>query len=115
KPLPKKILIHSPCTLKNVLKQESFPMQLVEKIPEIELIRVTHAHCCGAAGEYMLNHVEMANKLVEPLIKEIVNSRADILVTANIGCALHLRHYLKKLNCNIEIMHPVTLLARQLI
>src|SRR3569623_608855 len=38
---------------------------------------------------------------------------ADILVTSNIGCALHLRAGLIADGSDITIMHPVELLARQ--
>jgi hypothetical protein len=42
------------------------------------------------------------------------DTNIDILVTTNIGCALHLAAGLREQGLNIEALHPVTLLMRQL-
>lgn len=110
----KRILLHTPCTLKNILRQENMPEQLLSKIPNMNLIKLKHPHCCGASGTYFLEYPDMAEKLAEDILKEVKNTSADIFVTTNIGCAIHLKKLFKKEKIAIKIQHPVNVLAEHL-
>ncbi len=114
-PLPKKVAVHDPCTLTHVLRKQQAPYSLLARIPQIDLIPLAdNRRCCGAAGSYMLSQPDMAESLRDDKITALKDSGADILLTSNIGCALHLRAGLRAAGMDIEIMHPVTLLARQI-
>lgn len=115
-PLPGKVSIHSPCTLKNVLKSEQHVPALLRRIPELQIEVLTKtANCCGAAGTYLLDHPEMANDLREDLLSKLDSSKPDFLATSNVGCAMHLRAGLKQRGLNhVQVVHPVVLLERQL-
>ncbi|VAW95057.1 Glycolate dehydrogenase, iron-sulfur subunit GlcF [hydrothermal vent metagenome] len=114
-PLPARVAVHSPCSLKHVLQQANAPMQLLANIPRIELVELSdNGHCCGGAGSYMLTQPERAARLREDKLDALHETQADILVTSNIGCALHLQAGLRERGRALEILHPVTLLARQL-
>ena len=114
-PLRKRVAIHSPCSLKNVLRQADAPFRLLTIIPDIELIALAdNGLCCGGAGSYMLTQAERAARLREDKLDALQEAQADILVTSNIGCALHLQAGLRERGREIEVLHPVTLLARQM-
>lgn len=114
-PLDKKVAVHTPCSMKNVLKQQSAPFELLKLIPEIELIELPeNGLCCGAAGLYVIANPEEADTLRENKIEGLKESRADILVTSNTGCSLHLTAGIATAEIQVEVMHPVELLARQL-
>lgn len=114
-PLPKKVAVHDPCTLTHVLRKDKAPHALLQRIPQIELIPLPDARrCCGAAGSYMLTEPAMADALRAEKISALAALKPDILVTSNIGCALHLRAGLAAAGLNIQVLHPVELLARQL-
>ncbi len=115
RPLKKRVAIHDPCSLKNVLRSADAPYQLLKKIPAIELISLPgNERCCGAAGTYMIEHPEMAETLRDDKLEAITALQPEILVTSNIGCSWHLGVGIKKAGEKIEIMHPITLLTRQL-
>ncbi|MEW5755227.1 MAG: (Fe-S)-binding protein [Pseudomonadota bacterium] len=115
KPLPKRIAVHTPCTQRNVLKQAKLPFALLGNIPAAELIALPgNEVCCGAAGSYMLEHPQNAGALREKKLQALAEVRPDILVTSNIGCSLHLQAGLKQQGIELEIIHPLSLLARQL-
>jgi len=40
---------------------------------------------------------------------------ADYLVTSNTGCALHLAAGVREVGMSLEVLHPVELMARQLV
>lgn len=113
-PLARRILLHTPCSLRNVLRGEHHVKTLLGAIPRLELIEAPQVGCCGAAGSYMLTHPAAADALRKPLINAAHEQAVDILVTTNIGCALHLAAGLHDRGRSIEVLHPVTLLARQL-
>lgn len=114
-PLHKKVAVQDPCTLTHVLRQNQAPYSLLARIPQIELIALPdNRRCCGAAGSYLLTQPAMAEKLRDEKIAALKASGAEILLTSNIGCALHLRAGLRAAGMEIEVMHPVALLARQL-
>jgi len=108
----KTIAIHEPCTHRNVLKESDIGSKLMSRISGITILPLTENKlCCGAAGDYMMTHKKMANTLRAPKLHEITQLAPDIVLTTNVGCALHLRKGLSKNNQAIPVMHPVSLIA----
>jgi glycolate oxidase iron-sulfur subunit len=116
KPLKAKACVHAPCTLKNVLKAERHPLELLRRIPELEVRALAgDTRCCGAAGSYMVEHPAMAAALREDVLEKVLENPPDYLLTSNVGCALHLRAGLKRRGLSdIRVLHPVVLLEQQL-
>jgi glycolate oxidase iron-sulfur subunit len=114
-PLAKRIVVHDPCTLANVLRQEHKPYALLAKIPGAEIIPLPeNSFCCGAAGTYHLTQAPIAERLRAPKIGHLQRLDPDILVTSNPGCAAFLGAGLREAGQAIEVMHPVVLLEKQL-
>jgi glycolate oxidase iron-sulfur subunit len=115
RPLAKRVALHMPCTLTQVLRQPDTVHRLLKKIPGIELeVLAENYLCCGAAGTYMLTQPEMAQRLLADKVAHLKHLSPDILVTANVGCALHLAAGIREAGLNIEILHPAALLERQI-
>lgn len=115
RPLPQRIVVHDPCTLTNVLRQEDKIYALLAKIPGAEIIPLPENNvCCGAAGTYYLTQAPIAEQLRAPKIDHLRRLAPDILVTSNPGCATFLAAGLREAGLTVEIMHPVTLLEKQL-
>ena len=113
--LPAKVLVHEPCSHRNQLKQSEQVYQILARIPGLEIAAMPdNDFCCGGAGSYSLSEPELANKMREPKLDAIAELQPDYLVTTNIGCALHLKSGLAARGIEVKILHPVTLLARQL-
>ncbi|MHB1142128.1 MAG: (Fe-S)-binding protein [Sulfuricaulis sp.] len=114
-PLPKRIAVQDPCTMTNVLRQEDRIYALLGKIPGAEIIPLPENNvCCGAAGAYHLTQATIAEQLRAPKIDHLRRLAPDILVTSNPGCAGFLAAGLREAGLTIEVMHPVTLLEKQL-
>ena len=90
--------------------------RLLGRIPGIHLLTLpANDYCCGAAGSYVLQHPDIADRLRQESVHHLEALRPDILVTSNVGCALHLAAGLRDSDLPTEIMHPVSLLARHLV
>jgi len=114
-PLDMRVALHTPCSMKNILKAGSAPQRLLQQIPGIDLQELPeNGLCCGAAGLYLLNHPDNADRLRENKIKGLRQSQVEILVTSNTGCALHMAAGIRAAGMDVEVLHPVELLSRQL-
>ena len=116
RPLDQTVCLHAPCSLKNVLHQEQGAFEILKRIPQLKVVNLaSKTKCCGAAGTYMIDHPEMAKELQEDVLEAILETGASAFLTSNPGCATHLRSGLEaRGRGDIEVLHPVTLLARQL-
>ncbi|HRE31221.1 MAG TPA: (Fe-S)-binding protein, partial [Candidatus Berkiella sp.] len=114
KPLPKTVLLHTPCTLRNVIKTPFAPLQMLARIPELVCQTIKSPYCCGAAGTYMLEHTDIAKPLLKHLLSELDDIQANYIATSNVGCALHIQQQMRESNSAIRVIHPITLLARAL-
>ncbi len=112
-PLAKNIAIHDPCSLRQVLKLQQAPYELLKLIPEVRISELPgNQYCCGAAGTHMIAYPEKADLLRSSKIQGLTNTQ--IIATSNIGCALHFSAGLHSRQPPIEVLHPVTILERQL-
>jgi len=110
---PMKAALHLPCTQRNILRRPDAVEQLLSRIPELELEPLAgNDQCCGAAGSYMLTEPEIANRLREPKLEALEQQQPQLLLSNNTGCALHIAGGMKEQGIDIEVMHPVVLLAR---
>ncbi len=114
--LDSKVAIHDPCSLKNVLRQTRSPYALLEKIPGLSISALDdNATCCGAAGSYFITQPDMADELGARKLAVIKKQAPDIIVTSNVGCGMQLKAQLKQAGIEIPVMHPISLLRRQLL
>jgi glycolate oxidase iron-sulfur subunit len=109
------VAVHLPCTQRNVLRSEDSAMRLLRLIPGLSVVQLPgNDRCCGAAGTHMLTHPEQADALRAPKIEAFRALGADVLVSTNIGCAMHLGAGLRETERSAEVTHPVRLLAEAL-
>lgn len=114
-PLPQTIAVHDPCSLRNVLNAQGFVYDLLGRIPEARVVALPgNGVCCGAAGDYFLREPGRARSLAAAKAAAVAEVGADIVVSANIGCALHLSAALAEHGSPVPVRHPLLVLAQQL-
>lgn len=115
KPLTANIQVHSPCTLKNVLKTDKSVLKLLKKIPAANISSLPETtQCCGSAGTYSLKHEKTAKTLLNELVEKALEKPADYLVSSNVGCALHISAGLREEGKQLKVIHPIVLFEQQL-
>ena len=113
--LPHKIAVHEPCTLRNVLRGSAHVYSLLARIPGVVVAPLAgNDQCCGAAGTYFIDQPEMAAALLHDKMSAIKASGARYLATSNVGCAMQMSAALREAGSEVEVVHPVTLIARQM-
>ncbi len=96
---------HPPCTLQHGQKITGTVEALLGRAG-YELVNVADAHlCCGSAGTYSVLQHELGDALRTQKLVALTAANPDVIVTANVGCQLHLgdaaavpvRHWLELL------------------
>lgn len=86
----RKVAYHPPCTLQNAPKLHDHVAEILTGAG-YELTHVRNRHlCCGSAGTYSILQPTMANELRANKLESLTAGQPDLIVTANIGCQLHL-------------------------
>ncbi len=111
KPLPVKVTYQEPCHLAHAQRITAQPRKILTAIPKLQLIEMAEsALCCGSAGVYNITQPEMAAELGGRKITNALATGADIICTANPGCALQLVGELRKKGRDVKVKYIVELL-----
>ncbi len=99
------------CHLAHAQKIRLQPRQIIKQIDNVELVEMRASdRCCGSAGIYNVVHPEMSDQLIDEKIANTRDTRAEIVVTGNIGCLLQLEYGARRAGWNGRVMHLVELL-----
>jgi glycolate oxidase iron-sulfur subunit len=111
--LPLRVGIHTACTQAHGFGAAGAVRRLLARVPELTLVDLApETGCCGAAGTAFLTAPAQADALLAP--KLAAATGLDVIVSANIGCTLHLQAGLRARGQNVTVRHPVSLLAQVL-
>jgi len=101
--------VHCPCSLQHGLKQNDSVEQILQKVG-IPLTKTKDKHlCCGSAGTYSILQPELSQKLLVNKLEALTLEQPKQIVTANIGCQLHLES-----QANVPVKHWIELLDQAL-
>lgn len=107
------VTYHEACHLCHGQKITRQPRELLRLIPGLTLIELPESTwCCGSAGIYNITQPEMSQKLLERKLANIAVTGARVVASANPGCCVQLEAGMRAAGRAIEIVHPITLLAR---
>ncbi|EEA02597.1 protein of unknown function DUF224 cysteine-rich region domain protein [Burkholderia sp. H160] len=109
KPVQRRIAFHCPCTLQHAQKLGGAVESILKRLG-FELTSVPDAHlCCGSAGTYSITQPELAERLRNNRLDALERGKPDLIVTANIGCQVHLdgagrtpvRHWIELIDASL--------------
>lgn len=110
-PLPIKATYHDACHLCHAQKIREQPRKLLSMIPGLDVVPLAESEiCCGAAGSYNLTEPEMADRLGARKLQHLLDTGAEVIVTANAGCLLQIQSQLRQRGHAQRVVHPVDLL-----
>jgi glycolate oxidase iron-sulfur subunit len=111
--IARRVTYHDACHLCHAQQVRSQPRQLLGMIPGLELVPLEESElCCGAAGTYNLTQPEMSERLGRRKMDHIEDTKAEVVVTGNVGCILQIARKVKERGSAIEVAHPIDLLDR---
>ena len=106
----RKVAFHNPCTLQHGQKLDTATEYLLEKAG-FNLTKVQDkVLCCGSAGTYSLLQGKLSKKLLDNKIRSLESGSPNVIVTANVGCQLHLQQA-----TSLQVKHWVELVAESML
>jgi glycolate oxidase iron-sulfur subunit len=115
RPLPLVVAYHDACHLAHGQRIRAQPRALLRSVPGLELRELRDGDlCCGSAGIYNLVQPAPAAELGERKARAVLESGAELVVTANPGCLLQLGASLRRLGRELPLAHPLELLDASL-
>lgn len=103
-----RVALHLPCTQRRMAASVAATRHLLAAIPGLEVVELPDTGCCGAAGSHMLLFPDRATALRQPLDEALTAFGATTLLSANVGCRLHLERP------GLRVTHPLVFLAEHL-
>lgn len=107
------VTYHDACHLAHPQGITRQPRDLVKEIAGDRFVELPESDvCCGSAGTYNLTEPEMAKRLQERKIRNILKTGARTVVTSNPGCMLQIQAGLRKADReDIHVQHIADYLA----
>lgn len=114
---PVTVTYQDSCHLRNVMRVQRQPRQLIRNAPGVSLRELAGAdRCCGSAGIYNLVQPEMSSSILDHKMEHVEATGAQVLVTTNPGCLLQMKWGIHRsgLEGRMEAVHLADLLASRL-
>jgi glycolate oxidase iron-sulfur subunit len=109
--LPLRVAYHDACHLQHAQRVRQQPRQILRSIPGLELMEIAEADiCCGSAGVYNLLEPDAAGPLRDRKVRHVLDTGADVLVSANPGCLMQISSGLERAGRSMRTMHLIQLL-----
>jgi glycolate oxidase iron-sulfur subunit len=108
---PLSLVYQDACHMLHGQKIQAQPRRLLKKIPNVKLREpVDAALCCGSAGIYNILQPDVGDELGTQKVQNLTNTKAQVIVSANVGCTVQLRKHLRLQNQATPVFHPMQLL-----
>ena len=102
----KNIAFHPPCTLQHGMQLKDIIEPILSSFGySLQPFKDKHL-CCGSAGTYSITQKEISQQLLSHKLENIHKAEPEIIVTANIGCQLHMQS-----GTDIPVKHWLELLV----
>lgn len=114
-PLPLTVAYHDACHLGHAQGVRAQPRALLKAIPGLDVKEIRDASiCCGSAGIYNVLNPEPAKELGDAKARNVIDTGAALLVTANPGCIMQIALGVERAGGRIGTAHIATVLDHSL-
>ena len=109
--LNSKVTYQDSCHLSHAQGITRQPRELMDAIPGVRRVEMEHAsRCCGAGGTYTITQREFSLRLLERKMRTVAATGANVLATANPGCAMQLEYGARRFGVPVSVRYVTDLL-----
>lgn len=97
---------HRSCHMTRLLGEKETPYLLLEQVRGLELEPLKNSdNCCGFGGTFSVKMPEISGQMVDEKCDSVLETGADILISADMGCLLNIGGRLSRKGVPVKIMH----------
>jgi L-lactate dehydrogenase complex protein LldE len=109
-----KVTYHASCHLLRELGAATESQALIRAVRGVEFVEMDGATaCCGFGGTFAVKYPEISGAILEPKLRSIEATGADVLVAADAGCLMHMAGVMRRRGMKTRPMHLAQLLAQE--
>lgn len=110
----KLITYHDSCHAKRILGSYKEPRELIRKAGYKFVEAYESDVCCGMGGSYTIKQPEISSRVLKRKLKNIEDTKADIICMECPGCIMQIKGGLDKTGSRIRVKHIAEILAENL-
>ncbi len=101
------------CSAMRELGIVNAPRTLLSQVKGLTMVEIEDRDtCCGFGGTFATKFEDIATKLAEKKTEQILKSGAEVIISTDMSCLMHLEGYFKKHSIPIKIMHLADVLSK---
>ncbi|WP_054957519.1 (Fe-S)-binding protein [Paenibacillus dakarensis] len=111
-----KVTYQDSCHLRNVMRVQGQPRELIHQLGGVSLCELQGAEvCCGSAGIYNMLQPEMSMDLLDHKMEHVKETHANVVITSNPGCLLQMKWGIERAGVQdrVEAVHLADFLVEQ--
>ncbi|MCS7048003.1 MAG: (Fe-S)-binding protein [Verrucomicrobiae bacterium] len=112
----KRVTYHEACHLSHAQRIRQQPRELLRAVAGRQFVELPESDtCCGSAGSYNLTEPDMARRLQQRKVENILRSGACVVVTTNPGCQMQIEAGLRRAGArHVRVQHLADYLVERL-
>jgi len=112
------VTFHDPCDLGRGSHEYDAPRRVIDAIPGVKLIEMSHNRenclCCGGGGNLEMMDSKLSGEIAKAKIDEVTATGAKVVVTACQQCVRTMNTYVRRNKLSLEVMDIVQLVQKAL-
>lgn len=104
-------VLHTSCSARREMATHLSSAALLARLPAVTVLtQVRESECCGFGGAFSLRHPDISGAIAHDKVDALIETGADVLVSADCGCLANLNGTLEKRGAQLRGQHLATFL-----
>jgi L-lactate dehydrogenase complex protein LldE len=100
------------CSSTSECLKQTEALALLKNVKDLKLLSLDNpTQCCGFGGMFAVKNEPLSVKLGEEKINDALNVGAEVIISSDVSCLMHLDSIIKKKNLSLKTMHLVDVLS----
>ncbi len=109
----RRVTYHPTCHSLRMLHVGDRPLRLLRAVSGIDVVTLPEAEqCCGFGGTFAVKNADTSIAMVSDKVRAILDTGAEVCVSADNSCLLHIGGALSRQRAGVRTMHLAEILAQ---
>ncbi len=109
---PHRVTYHDSCSSFREMGVAAQPRKLLQSLDGISFVEMSDREiCCGFGGTFSIKYPAISNAMVTQKAERAIETKADVLTGADLGCLMNIAGKLAREGKSIEVRHVAEILA----